>query len=97
MVTEGRSRGTCVAHPPFERVPLLHPKVALVAGGLGAYWPQFPELLVTLKASAVRISERLTELGADVFDAGFVSNAIEGTATVQRPTATSRSCSYRAA
>ena len=51
---------------PSRACPAVHPKVALVAGGLGAYWPQFPELLVTLKASAVRISERLTELGADV-------------------------------
>lgn len=68
------------APPPLQRVPSVRPRVALVAGGLGNYWPQFPELLPTLKASAARINERLTELGANVFDAGFVSDAVEGAA-----------------
>ena len=68
------------APAPLERVPTVHPRVALVAGGLGNYWPQFQDLLSTLKASAARISERLMALGADVFDAGFVSDAIAGSA-----------------
>ena len=30
-------------------------KVGLVAGGLGAYWPQFPDLLPQLERSAEQI------------------------------------------
>jgi L-arabinose isomerase len=33
-------------------------KVGLVADGLGAYWPQFPDLLPQLEWSAERVSER---------------------------------------
>lgn len=53
-------------------------RVGLVAGGLGAYWPQFPSLLPRLKTSARRVAERLSLLGCEVVDAGFISDAEEG-------------------
>jgi L-arabinose isomerase len=53
-------------------------KVGLVAGGLGAYWPQFPGLLPQLKRSATRVSERLSSLQCEVIDVGFISDAQEG-------------------
>ncbi len=53
------------------------PVVGLVAGGLGAYWPQFPELLPQLKSSAAFVSSRLQTLDANVVDAGFISDAVE--------------------
>lgn len=53
------------------------PVVGLVAGGLGAYWPQFPDLLPQLKSSAQLVAHRLRQLDADVVDAGFISDPIE--------------------
>ncbi|NKQ55834.1 arabinose isomerase [Amycolatopsis sp. K13G38] len=53
-------------------------KVGLVAGGLGAYWPQFPDLLPQLKLSAERVSQRMREFDCEVVDAGFVSDPQEG-------------------
>ena len=53
-------------------------KVGLVAGGLGAYWPQFPDLLPQLQRSADRVSERMRELDCEVVDVGFISDAQEG-------------------
>jgi L-arabinose isomerase len=53
-------------------------KVGLVAGGLGAYWPQFPDLLPQLKTSAARVSERMREFDCEVVDVGFISDAQEG-------------------
>ena len=58
-------------------------RVGLVAGGLGAYWPQFPDLLPQLRRSAERVAVRMRELGADVVDAGFVSDAQEGAAAAE--------------
>ncbi|ASR38509.1 arabinose isomerase [Prauserella marina] len=54
------------------------PKIGLVAGGLGAYWPQFPELLPTLRRSAAYVSERIAGFDADIVDVGFISDAKEG-------------------
>ena len=54
------------------------PKIGLVAGGLGAYWPQFPDLLPTLEASAAYVSERIQGYDADVVDVGFISDAQQG-------------------
>ena len=51
------------------------PTIGLVSGGLGAYWPQFPDLLPTLRRSADAVSTRLRAIDADVVDAGFVSDA----------------------
>src|SRR3954451_10439534 len=59
-------------------------RVGLVAGGLGAYWPQFPDLLPQLRRSAERVSERMGELGADVVDVGFISDAQEGAAAAEK-------------
>src|SRR5437867_2784994 len=59
-------------------------RVGLVAGGLGAYWPQFPDLLPQLKRSAERVSERMRELGADIVDVGFISDAQEGAAAAEK-------------
>jgi L-arabinose isomerase len=50
-------------------------KIGLVAGGLGAYWPQFPNLLPQLQESARYVSARFTEMDAEVVDAGFISDA----------------------
>ncbi|WP_406134963.1 arabinose isomerase [Streptomyces sp. NBC_01089] len=59
-------------------------KVGLVAGGLGAYWTQFPELLPRLRRSSARVAERLGGLDADVVDAGFISDAQEGAEAAER-------------
>ncbi|HEV2537348.1 MAG TPA: L-fucose/L-arabinose isomerase family protein [Streptosporangiaceae bacterium] len=59
-------------------------RVGLVAGGLGAYWPQFPTLLPQLQASARRVSQRLAGLDCEVVDAGFISDAQEGAAAAEK-------------
>lgn len=53
-------------------------RVGLVAGGLGAYWPQFPDLLPRLRRSAERVSERIRAMDCDLTDAGFISDAKDG-------------------
>lgn len=60
------------------------PRIGLVAGGLGAYWPQFPDLLPRLRRSADRVAQRMGEFDADVVDAGFVSDAQEGAQAAER-------------
>lgn len=70
-----------LAQPPattLDRITPRRTKVGLVAGGLGAYWPQFPDLLPQLQASARRVSERMQALDCDVVDVGFISDAEEG-------------------
>jgi L-arabinose isomerase len=62
----------------IERITPRRTKVGLVAGGLGAYWPQFPDLLPQLQASARRVSERMQQLDCDVVDVGFISDAEDG-------------------
>ncbi|MET8003922.1 L-fucose/L-arabinose isomerase family protein [Nonomuraea glycinis] len=68
----------------LERITTNRTKVGLVAGGLGAYWPQFPDLLPQLQRSSARVSERMRELGCEVVDAGFVSDAQEGAAAAEK-------------
>jgi len=59
--------------------------LGFIAGGLGAYWPQFPELRPVLERSAATIAKRLAGLGAGkVIDAGFVSDAQDGERAAQR-------------
>lgn len=58
-------------------------RVGLVAGGLGAYWPQFPDLLPQLQRSASRVANRFAELDCDVVDAGFISDAQDGEAAAE--------------
>jgi len=60
------------------------PTIGLVSGGLGAYWPQFPDLLPQLRASAGTVAGRLRGFDAAVVDAGFVSDAEEGAAAADR-------------
>jgi len=62
----------------LDRIAPRRTKVGLVAGGLGAYWPQFPELLPQLQKSADRVSERMKALDCDVVDVGFISDAEDG-------------------
>lgn len=61
--------------PPVAR---RKTRVGLVAGGLGTYWPQFPDLLPQLQESSRYVSERFTGMEAEVTDVGFVSDAQEG-------------------
>ncbi|WP_030904650.1 L-fucose/L-arabinose isomerase family protein [Streptomyces sp. NRRL F-5126] len=54
------------------------PRIGLVAGGLGAYWPQFPDLLPQLERSAARVVERMRAFDAEIVDTGFISDAQQG-------------------
>ncbi|WP_405063415.1 L-fucose/L-arabinose isomerase family protein [Kribbella sp. NBC_01505] len=68
-------------------LPWVEPRktrIGLVAGGLGAYWPQFPELLPQLQASARRVAERFAALDCEVVDVGFISDAQEGAAAAEK-------------
>ncbi|MFE2944642.1 arabinose isomerase [Streptomyces sp. NPDC059255] len=66
--------GTPARTPAVARKP----RIGLVAGGLGAYWPQFPDLLPQLRRSAARVADRMREFDAEVVDVGFISDAQEG-------------------
>ena len=68
----------------IARITPRKTRVGLVAGGLGAYWPQFPGLLPQLQASARRVSSRLAQLDCEVIDVGFISDAPEGAAAAER-------------
>lgn len=59
------------------------PRIGLVAGGLGTYWPQFPGLLPQLQESARYVSQRFAQMDADVTDAGFISDVQEGAAAAE--------------
>ena len=59
-------------------------RIGLVAGGLGTYWPQFPGLLPQLQESSRYVTERFTEMDAEVIDAGFISDAQEGAAAGEK-------------
>ncbi|HVQ89662.1 MAG TPA: L-fucose/L-arabinose isomerase family protein [Mycobacteriales bacterium] len=69
---------------PLRRVPHRRTRVGLVAGGLGAYWPQFPDLLPQLQRSAARVGARMGELDCEVVDVGFISDAADGAAAAER-------------
>jgi L-arabinose isomerase len=67
-------------------IPRITPRptrVGLVAGGLGAYWPQFPDLLPRLRESAGRVAQRIRDLDCGVTDAGFISGEREGAAAAE--------------
>jgi L-arabinose isomerase len=68
----------------LERIAARRPRVGLVAGGLGAYWPQFPDLLPQLERSSARVSERMGQLGCEVVDVGFISDAQQGAAAAEK-------------
>lgn len=63
--------------------PRRKPRIGLVAGGLGTYWPQFPNLRPQLEESARYVSERFQGMDAEVTDAGFISDAQEGEAAAE--------------
>lgn len=67
--------------PPKNR---RMPRVGLVAGGLGTYWPQFPGLLPQLQESARYVSERFGRMDVEVVDVGFISDAQEGGAAAEK-------------
>jgi L-arabinose isomerase len=69
---------------PLQRITPRKVRVGLVAGGLGAYWPQFPDLLPQLRKSARRVAERLSALDCQVVDVGFISDAGEGSVAAER-------------
>lgn len=66
--------------PPKNR---RKPRIGLVAGGLGTYWPQFPGLLPQLQDSAKYVSDRFAAMDAEVIDAGFISDVPEGAAAAE--------------
>ncbi|MGP5672853.1 arabinose isomerase [Brachybacterium alimentarium] len=55
----------------------IKPTIGLVAGGLAAYWPQFPQLLPQLRESTAYVTQRFEAMDAEVVDVGFVSDAEE--------------------
>ena len=59
-------------------------RIGLVAGGLAAYWPQFPDLLPQLQESSRYVTSRFNELDAEVIDAGFVSDAQEANVAAEK-------------
>ncbi|GAA1217578.1 L-fucose/L-arabinose isomerase family protein [Rhodoglobus aureus] len=69
---------------------LLSPKtrrvtrIGLVAGGLAAYWPQFPALLPQLQESSKYVTDRFTALDAEVVDVGFISDAQEAAVAAEK-------------
>lgn len=68
---------------PLSRVEVASPRVGVVAGGLGAYWPQFDGLLDQIHETNTVIADRLRDLGADVVDLGMVSRPEDGTAAAR--------------
>ena len=59
-------------------------KVGLVAGGLGTYWPQFPNLLPQLQSSARFVSEQIGKMDVELVDVGFISDAQEGAVAAEK-------------
>lgn len=72
------------APQPLQHRSYSRPTIALVAGGLGIYWGQFDGLLDTLRQSSATIASRLTLMGADVEDFGFISDPAEGQMAADR-------------
>ena len=70
--------------PGLERVQPRKTRIGLVAGGLAAYWPQFPDLLPQLQESARFVTARFNEMDAEVIDAGFVSDASEAVLAAEK-------------
>jgi len=78
------TRTNTAVHPLLTPKDRRKPRIGLVAGGLGTYWPQFPELLPQLQESARYVSERFQQMDAEVVDVGFISDAQEGDAAAER-------------
>lgn len=71
-------------HERLTRVQRRAPRIGLVSGGLGTYWPQFPDLLPQLQESSRYVAERFGQMEAEVIDAGFVSDAQDGAAAAEK-------------
>ncbi|GAA1768917.1 L-fucose/L-arabinose isomerase family protein [Agromyces humatus] len=80
-MTDAPARDVSGLLPPKAR---RKPRIGLVAGGLGTYWPQFPDLLPQLQESARYVSERFQAMDAEVTDVGFISDAQEGAVAAER-------------
>lgn len=86
FTSNGVGSSSALAGGPAAALPRVlgrRTRVGLVAGGLGAYWPQFPGLLPQLQRSARAVAERIRGMdvgGAapDLIDAGFISDAADG-------------------
>lgn len=68
-------------HPLVQR---RKARIGLVAGGLAAYWPQFPELLPLLESSARYVADRFEGLDAEVIDVGFISDPHEAATAAEK-------------
>jgi L-arabinose isomerase len=68
----------------LDRITPRKVRIGLVAGGLGAYWPQFPDLLPQLQSSSRRVAERLSAMDCEVVDVGFISDAQEGAVAAEK-------------
>lgn len=79
-MTENRRDVSALLPPKARRKP----RIGLVAGGLGTYWPQFPGLLPQLQESARYVSERFQAMDAEVTDVGFISDAQEGAVAAEQ-------------
>ncbi len=66
---------------PFTR---RRTRIGLVAGGLAAYWPQFPGLLPQLQESTAYVTQRFQGLDADVVDVGFISDPQEAVVAAEK-------------
>ena len=80
-MTDAPARDVSRLLPPKVR---RKPRIGLVAGGLGTYWPQFPDLLPQLQDSARYVSERFRGMDAEVTDVGFISDAQEGAVAAEQ-------------
>ena len=76
-----RSAAVADLLPPKKHRPT---RIGLVAGGLAAYWPQFPELLPQLQESSRYVTDRFNSLDAEVVDVGFVSDAQEAAVAAEQ-------------
>lgn len=74
-MTPSTSSGFAELLPAHSR---RKPRIGLIAGGLGTYWPQFPALRPQLEDSARYVSDRFQAMDAEVTDVGFISDAQEG-------------------
>ncbi|MGV8907981.1 MAG: arabinose isomerase [Propionicimonas sp.] len=84
MTDQPKSSSLGATIPGIERITPRRTRIGLVAGGLAAYWPQFPDLLPQLKESARFVTTKFTEMDADVIDVGFVSDAQEAAVAAEK-------------
>lgn len=59
------------------RITPQPPRIGMIAGGLAAYWSQFPGLLEQLRSSARRVADKLAGYGGEVIDVGFIDDPVQ--------------------